>query len=156
MFYNNGFMQPNCYPNMNNGAMPDNLAMLRQQGQYQIPSYQQGVQSVAPQPQPNGNGLIWVQGEEGAKAYLVANGNTVVLWDSENPVIYLKSADNSGMPSMRILDWTERNTSPKTPLQSTENQQRDFITRDEFNALEEKLDSYINKKTTTVENKKDK
>lgn len=156
MYYNNGYMPQNgYYQPMNSGAMPDNLSMLRQQsGQYQqqFPQYQQGTQQgmqmPTQQPQPNNSGMIWVQGEEGAKAYLVANGNTVVLWDSENQCIYIKSADQSGIPSMRILDWTERSTAPKMPLQGTESKQVDFITRDEFNALEAKIDGYINEKAT--------
>ena len=48
------------------------------------------------------NGIIWVQGESGAKAYPVAPNQTVQLWDSEGQVVYLKSADGSGMPSMKI------------------------------------------------------
>ena len=56
------------------------------------------------------NGIIWVQGEAGAKSYLVAPNNTVQLWDSESQTIYLKSADASGMPSMKVLDYTIRET----------------------------------------------
>ena len=69
--------------------------------QYQAPVMQ--TQQQAPQ-----NGLIWVQGEQAAKSYLVAPNSTVQLWDSEEKVIYLKSADASGMPSMKILDYTIR------------------------------------------------
>lgn len=62
-------------------------------------------------PQTNSS-IIWVQGEAGAKSYLVAPNNTVQLWDSEQQTIYLKSADASGMPSMKILDYTIRDSSP--------------------------------------------
>lgn len=55
-----------------------------------------------------GQNMIWVQGEEGARAYMVAPNSTVPLWDSEEQVIYVKSADNLGRPSMRILDYTIR------------------------------------------------
>ena len=55
-----------------------------------------------------GQSMIWVQGEEGARAYMVAPNGTVPLWDSEEQVIYVKSADNLGRPSMRILDYTIR------------------------------------------------
>lgn len=51
-------------------------------------------------------------GEAGAKSYLVAPNNTVQLWDSESQTIYLKSADVSGMPSMRVLDYTIRDATP--------------------------------------------
>lgn len=89
MAYNNGF--------------PVNYQAYYPQ-QYQVP--------VAPNqsnnPQPQSSGIIWVQGEAGAKSYLVAPNTTVQLWDSEDQVIYLKSADASGMPSMKVLDYQIR------------------------------------------------
>ncbi|MDE6763736.1 MAG: hypothetical protein K2J73_08670 [Oscillospiraceae bacterium] len=122
-----GYPQQNYY----NSPMPDRFSQSI--GQYQQPQ---------PVPQPASNGIIWVQGEEGAKAYMVAPGNTVQLWDSENPVIYLKSADMSGMPSMRILDWTERTAAHKAPLDIP---QVDFVTREEFTALEDRLNTLMAK-----------
>ena len=69
----------------------------------------QGVQNVPLQNQPQqNNGIIWVVGENGADSYLVAPGQTVLLWDSTAPVIYVKSADSMGRPSKRIYDYTER------------------------------------------------
>lgn len=59
------------------------------------------------------SGIIWVSGEAGAKAYLVAPNTSVVLFDSESDVIYVKSADASGLPNMRILDYTMRDASPQ-------------------------------------------
>ena len=70
---------------------------------YQAPQFQ-----APKQPQGQQGGVIWVQGEAGAKSYLVAPGSTVQLWDSEEKIIYLKSADASGMLSMKILDYTIR------------------------------------------------
>lgn len=67
----------------------------------------QYYQPTAPQ-QMQSSPLIWVQGEAGAKSYLVGPGQTVALWDSESTTVYLKSADASGMPSMKILDYTIR------------------------------------------------
>lgn len=52
--------------------------------------------------------IIWVNGEEGAKAYMVSPNNTVALWDSETQVIYLKSTDNMGKPTIQYLDYTVR------------------------------------------------
>lgn len=60
--------------------------------------------------QAQNSGIIWVQGEAGAKSYLVAPNTTVQLWDSDENVIYLKSADASGMPSIKVLDYTVRET----------------------------------------------
>ena len=94
------------------------------------PMYQPVVPAQAQQAQQSG--IIWVQGEAAAKSYLVAPGNTVQLWDSEEKVIYLKSADASGMPSMKVLDYTIRGEEKgKT--------EKEYATRDELNALAEKI-----------------
>ena len=84
--------------------------------------YQPFAQSYTPMQAPNQNlapvqqnGIIWVQGEAGAKSYLVAPNSTVQLWDSEAQTIYLKSADASGMPTMKVLDYTIRETAKNTP-----------------------------------------
>ena len=94
------------------------------------PMYQpQPIQ--APQ-QNQQTGLIWVQGESAAKSYMVAPGSTVQLWDSEEKVIYLKSADASGMPSMKILDYTIRGEeAAKDALE--------YVTRKDFDELAEKV-----------------
>lgn len=78
------------------------------QPMYYAPQYQPAQQT---QTQQNSS-IIWVQGEAGAKSYLVAPNSTVQLWDSEKQTIYLKSADGSGMPSMKVLDYTIRDTTP--------------------------------------------
>lgn len=61
------------------------------------------------QPQQQSGGLIWVQGEAGAKSYPVSSGQSVLLMDSESNRFFIKSADVSGMPlPLRIFDYTER------------------------------------------------
>lgn len=82
------------------------------------------------------NGIIWVQGEAGAKSYLVAPNTTIQLWDSENQVIYLKSADASGMPSMKILDYTIRDGEQN---QNNLNNQVEYVTKEDFDSLTKKI-----------------
>lgn len=61
------------------------------------------------QPQQQSGGLIWVQGESGAKSYPVSAGQSVLLMDSESNRFFIKSADASGMPlPLRIFDYVER------------------------------------------------
>lgn len=93
---------------------------------------------------PNGNSLIWVSGEAGAKAYLVAPNTTVTLWDSESQTIFLKSADATGMPSMKILDYTIRSNAPQETVSTPHS---DFATkvdvesiRKDILALRERVD----------------
>lgn len=116
-------------------------------------NYQPPVQTPS---QGQNNGIIWVQGEAGAKSYLVAPNTTVQLWDSESQTIYLKSADASGMPTMKVLDYTIRDAQPQqtTPIAQPV---ADYVTRDEFNALVEKFNHFAdaNKKVNGKAGKSD-
>lgn len=119
MAYNNGF--------------PMNYPQMYYQPQYQTPTIQQ------PQQLTN-NGIIWVQGEAGAKSYLVAPNNTVQLWDSEEQVIYLKSADASGMPSMKVLDYTIRNANPSSAVPTAVQAEDKYVTKEELKAFQETIE----------------
>ena len=107
MAYNNYF--PMGYPYYS--AQP---AMQQPQIPPQ-PQYRQQPQ------QPAANGIIWVQGMAGAKSYLLAPGQTALLMDSENPVFYIKSADQSGMPTLRAFDYKERTTEQAAPAPAQAN-----------------------------------
>ena len=97
---------------------------------------------VGANPSNTPSALTWVQGEAGAKSYLVAPNQTVTLWDSEAQIIYLKSADASGMPSIKILDYTIRdNTAQKPNIQP----QTDFATKDDVVALQREINALKSK-----------
>lgn len=102
-----------------NNGFPATYQPMYYQPQYQPVQYQQQaqqpVQQTVQQPQMNSS-MIWVSGEAGAKAYLVAPNTSVQLWDSERQTVYIKSADASGMPSMKVLDYTIRDTAPQKPV----------------------------------------
>ena len=102
--YNNNYYTPAFQQRTPYYPMQDNLAQLRSQ---QMPMQMQGQPQMQAQTQ-NNNGLIWVQGETGAKSFLVAPNTTVMLMDSETSVFYLKSADASGMPlPLRTFKYEE-------------------------------------------------
>ena len=105
---------------------------------YGFPATYQPMYYQQPQQQNQQNGIIWVSGEAGAKAYLVAPNNTVQLWDSEAQVIYLKSADASGMPSIKVLDYTIRDSAKipsNTPSIVTDDKLSGYATKDEIKAV---------------------
>ena len=108
--------------------------------QYQMP------QAQAPQQQQSGS-ITWVSGEAGAKAYLVAPNTTVQLWDSEAQTIYLKSADGSGMPTMKILDYTIRDAQPQTTPTLMQDAIPEYVTKGEFDTFAEKMQKQIDKVT---------
>ncbi len=110
--------------------------------QYQSQYMQQAPNNA---PQNNSNNIIWVQGEAGAKSFHVAPNTTVTLWDSENQTIYLKSADSSGMPSMKILDYEirERETVQKPLVEPM----IDYATKEDLEAVKKEIRDEITKLT---------
>lgn len=139
MAYNNGFI--------NNGYQmyPQYYPYSYYQQQYQQPQNPQATQQPIAQSTNVNNGMTWVQGIGGAKSFLVAPNATVILWDSEAPVIYLKSADASGMPSMRILDYTmrdeQKNNNTLPVSKGTENDSI-FATKEDLNAIRKDLEQF--------------
>lgn len=121
------------YPN--NGAMPDILGQLRGQ---QMPM-QQPMQMQ--QPQPQSNGIVWVQGESAAKSYPVAPNTTVMLLDSESSTFYLKTSDASGMPlPLRVFDYKERTQTPSVlptvaPNSDSDIDFNNFVTYEKLNEI---------------------
>ena len=104
---------------------------------------QQSQMQNQPQQQPQMNsGIIWVQGEAAAKSYPIAPNSSVPLWDSEANVIYIKSADMSGMPSIKVLDYTMRDVTPKA---AEIRPQGDFATKDDISVLEKEISALKSK-----------
>lgn len=102
--------------------------------QYQQPMGQP-MQQAPMQTQPT-NDFLWVLNENDATSYPVAPNNTVTLWDKNLPTIYIKSVNAQGVPSMRILDFTERLANAhKTTSTPSFNSPDNFVTIDSFNAL---------------------
>lgn len=140
-FYRGGFFNP-----MQTPTMPQ---MTENQGQF-VPQYQSPVQptqmSVATA-QPT-NDMIWVLGQTEAESYPVAPNNSVVLWDKNNPTIYIKSVNAQGMPSMRILDFTERNINTSNSQENAPKTHEctcgyKFATKEQINALEGKINDIL-------------
>ena len=127
--------------------MADQLMQLRQ-NQYQ-PNMQQVPQQAAPS-------IVWVQNEMEAANYLVAPNSAVTLWDSNAPVVYLKQADASGKPSMKIYDLVERS---QRPAQAPQTPAVEYAPLSRLEALEARLNELTavkeapkaTKKTTTKE-----
>lgn len=143
-----------AYPNYYQQGYP---SMNQPQGSYQ-PQAMQAPQYQMPQaaPQQNSSGIVWVQGEAGAKSYLVAPGQSVLLMDSEVSAFYIKSSDPSGMPlPLRIFDYTERNTVQTVPSAVQNSGSVDLtklVTREEF---EEKIALLASQMSNAPKSKED-
>lgn len=127
-----------------NNGFPVNYQQMYPQ--YNFVPQQQIPQPVVQQPVSD-NGILWVQGEAGAKSWAVAPGKSVMLMDSESNTFYIKSSDNSGMPMpLRIFDYTERTAPHQQHAQVVQHNEIDtsqFVTWD---ALDEKLNELLTKR----------
>lgn len=112
--------QPYPYQDQLNQLRNTPMAMTGQTFQPPIPQYK-----------PDNSGVLWVQGEAGAKSWFVNPGSTVMLMDSEAMRFYLKSADMNGVPAMRTFEYTEvgvdKPTAPTSVPEPTK-----FVTVDEY------------------------
>lgn len=111
-----------------------------------VPQYQ--TQNIS---QSNNSNIFWVQGESGAKSFSnLVPGVPVALWDSEEQVIYIKTIDQNGKPSMTVLDYTERGVEskekPATQIEYVTQEQfnnlnNEMVTKEQIGALDERLSS---------------
>ena len=82
---------------------------------------------------PVNNGINWVQGIEGAKAWQLQPNSNVVLLDSENDGrFYIKVSDNVGMCSLRIFDYNEITD---TPTQQSDIDLSEYVKKSELQTL---------------------
>lgn len=134
--------------------VPDQLAQLRQGGQYQpqMMGQQPVMQNQQPMQQPvigqqfqptNTGSILWVSNEREAQEYPVAPNSAVALWDANNPVVYLKKADASGKPDTEIYDLVKRNAVNATTahIQAVQTPSVEYVPVDRFDALAARCDA---------------
>lgn len=132
------------YYTPNNGAAVDMLNQYKY-GQQQMPMQQPMQQPMAQPMQVQANGgLIWVDGEEQAKNYLVAPNNVVPMFDKLAPILYVKSADGAGMLTFKkykLNDFDDAQAGQNNAQGHVCSCAGKYPSIDEFNALREKMDA---------------
>lgn len=121
--------------------VPDQLAQLRQnqfQQQPVVQPAQMPITNQLPQPTPQSGGINWVNSKLEADNWPIAPGCAVALWDSNNPVIYLRQADSTGKPSTKVYDLVERTDNP--PSQPAQHVDWDKV------VTWDKLDEYLSER----------
>lgn len=86
------------------------------------------------QPMPNynnNNQLIRVTGLDGAKAYQMSANSTAALFDSGSDVMYIKSTDGAGFPTIRTFRFEEVKTD--VPVNS------EYVSKAEFEQFKKEL-----------------
>ena len=108
--------------------MQDNLMQMRQMQQPQMQSQiPQALQNPVAQ-----SGVQWVSGGQEARNWMIAPNAAVALWDSSAPTVYLKQADASGKPTLKVYDLVERLASAPDAQKAPA---AEYVTRKEFDAL---------------------
>jgi hypothetical protein len=85
------------------------------------PQQFQTVAQVAGMPQTQG--IIKVTGMEGAKAYQMPPNSEMPLFDSGGDVLYIKTTDGAGFPTITIADCVKRGQAQ---------QSEGYVTREDF------------------------
>lgn len=118
-----------------------------QQGYFQ-PSYQQmqnapqqmmaqNVQNTAQPYSPaiNQSGIIWISGPQEAAMFPVGPNSAVALWQKDGKTIFLKQADATGKPTMRVYDLVERTETPSDGVSEQGDKLPAYATKDELSAV---------------------
>lgn len=128
-------------------------------GQQMYPQYP--AQSMAAQPMQqmstgqSGHGLIWVDGEVGAKAYQMPagwpSGQPIALWDTNDTVIYLKSTNPMGMPNpLQKAHYKLENYVSASPVKSGDAEPAEmpdltqYVRKDDMERMKQELLETIN------------
>lgn len=154
----------NPYGNYNpygmNYQQPNMYQQPMAQPQYQ-PQYST-MQNVPPQNLSNNMNMsgnyqpTFVNGVEGARAYILMPNQIMYLKDSDNEnIIYIKKADNEGKCTLNVYKMNEISIDDVGKKQETtignEQPKIDYLTRSDFNAFLGTFDSRMNDLSTLVE-----
>lgn len=94
------------------------------------------------------NGIIWVQGIEGAKAYQLQPNSNAILMDSEiDGRFYIKTCDSVGMCTLRKFTYTECLESEDKPIDLS-----GYVTKQELDNAIAKIMGELNNEQTVSAN----
>lgn len=125
---------PSGYTPYSYGSYPQYQPTPQMPQQPMMQNAQQTAQPVQTQI-TSPSSIIWVKNQQEAAMYPIAPNNAVALWDSASPSIYLKQADASGKPSMKIYDLVERTETPVESQNENGAKTTAYATKEELGAV---------------------
>ena len=88
------------------------------------------------------SGILWVSNEQEAVSYPVAPNAAVALWDSSRPSVYIKQADASGKPTIKIYDLSERAlNASQGASKDRESKDMEYATKSEMDAISREFEA---------------
>lgn len=109
---------------MNNMYPPYNFQSLG----LQVPVQPQPFPMMPNQTQPQ---LVKVSGLEGAKAYQMGPNSSVALFHESEDILYVKSTDGAGFPTIRTFRFEPFDIPPEDP--------KKYVTAEEFEAFKKEV-----------------
>lgn len=94
--------------------------------------------------------IKWVYSEKEVEDEYVAPNGAITLWNANEPVIYLKQADATGKPSIKIYDLVERTANDKPNSSSSE-----YATSEDLSTLSNVVKQMSDNFATVVNSFKD-
>lgn len=110
----------------------DRLAQMQQQLNNQM-------QASIQQPTMQNVNWIPVSGYQGAKDHIVQPNTTAWMMDNNEPVFYVKSADNLGTTTFKAYRFEEI-VDPGQTVSTPQIDMSKYVQRDEFESLKKKID----------------
>ena len=125
---------------MNGYNIPINMNMGNQQPFYGYgyapqPRQFERLQTLENQQRQIQTQVAYVNGIEGAKAYILQPNSNAILLDSDSDYMYCKVADSSGIMSLDTFKLTK--VEPQTMNNTQIN--TNYVTKEEFNTLQNQL-----------------
>lgn len=143
--YPYNMMYPQQYAN-EQAMLQARINQLEQQRNQQLGMYSGQNQAQPATPASNVN-WIQVAGIESARNQIVQPGHTAWMMDNNSPVFYVKSVDGMGSATFKAFQFTEILPEAAKPVQNEQSiNNTDYVTRQEFNALLERLGDSPDKK----------
>lgn len=134
--YNNyGYAYPYFGNNYGYGVQP-------QQQSQQYYHQQQPMQNAYQQPMQKYSALTYVSGLVGAKSHILNPNEKIYLLDSDNPILYVKSADYEGKYNLEAFKLTPMKIEDvgKEEKEETKINMNELALKSDLKSLEERLD----------------
>ena len=91
---------------------------------------------------PQLNHYAFVNGIEGAKSFQIAPNQTMLLMDSESPIIYMKTANGLGQSNLKYFKMTEIS---ENEVRNFNNDNNPYALKTDLKVLENKFDEILAK-----------
>ena len=108
-----------------------------QNNQQNFPQPQQQPQTAQPQPQQQvmmQSNIEYVNGIEGAKAFILPPNTQKLLLDSDNPFFYIKTTDLQGKPSVKRFKYIDIDAE-KVDTKQDDKSLDNYVSFDQFTQL---------------------